>query len=446
MKKSVLFSGIFVIGLIGFLYVYYYPRLGIATGFASKMVCSCHFISGRDKDEIKKNVLHHSILPYVQIDINEAEKSVTSSFFGLKKKRAYYKTGVGCVLSPNGQRPDFVYTRNDVMFDEDTLASDFEWVEGVTSGVDKQKLMSVVETAFDDGKTFSQKRTSTVLVIHRDTMIAEMYAPPVHKDMPQLGWSMTKSLMNTFAGLMVLNGKVDPAQNSLFPEWVNDERKNITLNDLLFMNSGLEWNEDYEKVSDVTSMLYESPNVAVIPLSKKQAHKPATFWMYSSGTSNLVSKYLRDRFGNDEAYHSYMYRRLFKPLGMESVIMETDATGNYIGSSYTFATARDWAKFGMLYKNNGMWMGKRILPEHWVQYTTSEAQGSDGQYGAHFWLGKNSKTFPSAPKDMFYADGYQGQFVLIIPSYDLVIVRLGYSDFDADTFLKKILEVIPKKQ
>jgi CubicO group peptidase (beta-lactamase class C family) len=442
---------LFVAGILltlTILVVIFYPRLGIATGFAAKAMCSCVFVGDRQMDEVKQNVLYHSILPWADLDVDNQNKTVSASIFGLQTKKAYYKEGAGCILSPSGQTPDFIFSRNDMIFGEDTMASPFQWTEGSTFGLDKDKLNKAVESVFDKEENKPEKRTTAVLVIHRDTLVAEMYARPFDKNKRQLGWSMTKSLMNTFVGLMVQNGKVDLANKNLFQNWQDDNRKNITVNDLLLMSSGLDWEEDYTKVSDVTKMLYESPDVTMIPLQKKLTFEPGKKWKYGSGQTNLISKYLRDQFANDEAYHSYLYRRLFIPLGMESMILETDAKGNFIGSSYAFATPRDWARFGLLYLHDGVWLGKRLLPDYWVNYTRTPAADSQGKYGAHFWLNKGFSHFKNAPDDMFFADGYQGQYIFIIPSLHVVIVRLGAGEdgFDANNFLKEVVASFPTGQ
>lgn len=424
----------------------FYPRLIIATGFAAKITCSCLYVANRKLDEVTQTNLYHSILPYVKVSHDAQKKTVTASFFGLQKQEAIYKEGVGCVLMAKGRQPSFLYKRFDAAMEADTLMSEFSWIEGSTKNMDKSKLDVAVSSFFDQDGSIPGKRTTAVLVIHHDTLVAEKYASAFDKTTPLAGWSMTKSILNAFVGLMVQNGKLDPSNNRLFREWDQDERSKITLHDLLQMQSGLTWEEDYTKVCDVTKMLYDSPNVTDIPKTAQAEFTPGTQWKYSSGTTNLISGYLRNKFGNDEAYHSYIYRRLAEPLGMESFIMETDVTGNYVGSTYGWATPRDWAKFGRLYLHDGVWQGKRLLPDYWVNYTRTPAEFSKGQYGAHFWLNKEHCLFKDAPEDLYFMDGYQGQFVFIIPSLDLIIVRMGSGDkhFDANAFLKGVIESLEK--
>jgi CubicO group peptidase (beta-lactamase class C family) len=229
-------------------------------------------------------------------------------------------------------------------------------------------------------------------------------------------------------------------------EWANDERKNITLNNLLHMNSGLEFNEGYSTVmlTDVTTMLTKKGDMGSYTASKKELVKPDSIWNYSSGTSNLIEDYLRSVIGNDEDYLAYPRKNLFSITGMQSVVWEPDASGTFVGSSYIYATARDYARFGLLYLHNGNWLGNQLLPEDWVQYTTMPAKGSEGDYGAHFWI-NSSGEYPGVPTDLFYADGHDGQFIYIIPSKNLVVVRNGFSPgdmFNEKTFLKTICDAV----
>ncbi|HRO74512.1 MAG TPA: serine hydrolase, partial [Saprospiraceae bacterium] len=184
---------------------------------------------------------------------------------------------------------------------------------------------------FNSDDNLTTKQTTSILVIHNDTLVAERYAPPFDRNMSQLGWSMTKSWMNAYIGLLVKDSLTGIDKSNLFPEW-QDERKDITLKNLLNMDSGLQWNEDYKTVSDATRMLYFSEDVSAIALSKPLTYSPGTHWYYSSGTTNLISKYIRNLSGKETDYLSYLKNRLFNKLGMTSAFIETDESGLLIGS------------------------------------------------------------------------------------------------------------------
>jgi len=236
----------------------------------------------------------------------------------------------------------------------------------------------------------------------------------------------------------------------LFAEWDNDERKNITIDQLLHANSGLEWDEAYATPSPATNMLFTKANMGKYAMSYNLEYEPGTHFEYSTGTTNILSRVIRRKTG--QHYYRFPYNALFLKTGMYSAVLETDAAGTYVGSSYCFATARDWAKFGLLYLNDGVANGLRILPKGWVAYTRTPARGAImGEYGAHFWLnagapGNPSKRlYPLVPTDCFWADGYQGQSVWIIPSKQLVVVRLALQQgdkLDENRFLAGVLQAL----
>ena len=444
MLKKIMLTTTLVLSLllIGVGYKFY-PQLGVATGYAAKKVCTCTYVADRSKEEVQQNDLYFSILPMVKSTLNKSLESVTSTFFGLSPQTAIYKPGLGCVLI---QGEDDYHVKFPSELDTAEQSEVLNEQPLATEGIDLSKLKNAIDDEFNVDGNLSTKQTTAIIVIHRDTLIAERYAPPFTRDMSQLGWSMTKSWMNAFAGILVKDGLISIEHDHLFPEWKNDHRKDIKLKHLLNMDSGLEWNEDYATVSDATRMLYYSEDVSSIALSKTLAHNPGIEWYYSSGTTNLLSRYYRNILGNESTYLTFLKQRLFDVLNMSSAFIETDESGTMIGSSYGYATPRDWAKFGLLYLHDGIWQGKRILPEGWVDFTKTVVDGSNGKYGAQFWLNQNGIQYPDAPHDMIIADGFLGQYVFVIPSYDVVIVRMGTgkASFDTNIFLKNVLSALPK--
>lgn len=255
---------------------------------------------------------------------------------------------------------------------------------------------------------------------------------------------MTKSITSAVLGVLEKQGRIDLQQDHLFPEWEKDGRSKITLNNLLHMNSGLAWEEDYTEISDVTKMLFLSEDMTGVQLKKELVGEPGSIWNYSSGTSNLLSGFIRDQFKSHQDYLNFWYTNFIDKIGMYSMTVETDLAGNYVGSSYSWATARDWAKFGLLYLNKGNWNGDQILNEDWIKSTARPVAGSEGQYGAHFWLNSGG-IYPDVPRDLFSANGFQGQHVFIIPSKDLVVVRFGlveHPDFDINVFLREVIAAV----
>lgn len=443
--KKIIKYGLLVV-VLTVIYVVYsnYPRLNIITGFASKSVCSCTFEAGRDLQSIEAGDNDIDLVNYAKNEINFEEKSVTSTVFGLKKRKAIYKEGIGCILVPEKNtnvaldafKPNRKISQSSLPFPY----GNEQQKDSVFSNINYKALGLAVENAFDsEGEKL--KRTRAVVVIYKNHIIAEKYTSGFSKETKLLGWSMTKSITNAVIGVLEKQGKITLDQNNLFKEWENDERSKITLNDLLHMNSGLEWVEDYNTISDVTKMLFLESDMTKTQLNKPLIGAPNNSWNYSSGTTNLLSGFIRNQFKTHQEYLDFWYAELIDKIGMNSMVIETDLAGNYIGSSYSWATAHDWAKFGLLYLHKGNWNGEQLLNESWVNYSATPTNGSNGEYGAHFWLNAGGK-YPNAPKDLFSCNGYQGQHVFIIPSKDIVIVRFGLTEdpeFNFDEFLSEIL-------
>jgi CubicO group peptidase (beta-lactamase class C family) len=207
------------------------------------------------------------------------------------------------------------------------------------------------------------------------------------------------------------------------------------------MNSGLEWDENYDEISDATKMLFLERDMTKMQEEKSLTGKTNASWNYASGTTNLLSGILRRQFPTHEAYLDFWYTDFIDKIGMNSMVVESDLAGNYVASSYAWATARDWAKFGLLYLHNGNWNGEELFTKKWVDYVTTPTPTSNGTYGAQFWLNAE-KQFKEVPANMYFADGYQGQRVYILPDQDLVIVRFGLSWFEENEFLKGVIKSI----
>ena len=436
--------------LIAILLKSQFPKLYIATGYGAKAMATAVFVSGRDPQLVQSFDLNYSLVKYTRSKIDFKNKSVTTSFWGMAKQTAVYREGFGCCLvgnSPMDSLQNFSFT---IPLLKRSGVWHIPWPNGeqkkdtLFPEIDTLKLKSAVEGAF--GSPAIDKRwTAAVVVLYKGELIAEKYSDElgITPDTRIWGWSMSKSVMNAMAGVITNQKKLDVKASAPVSLWLNDRRRDITINDLMQMSSGLKWDEDYGDISSVTTMLYRSADCYKVAADVPFQMKPGTEWKYSSGTTNILSGIMRNLIGNDKAYHEFPYREIFNKIGISTMILETDAAGNFVGSSYSNASARDWARFGLLYYNDGVWKGDTILPQGWVKYTTTPATESKGEYGAQFWL-NNSKGLPDAPADMFYCDGHRGQRIFIIPSRKLVVVRLGFSEegFDHNQFLKGILNAI----
>lgn len=423
MKKIlIIFLVLLLLGIV-FLVTRYYPQLQVANGYAAKKMCSCTFIADRDQEDIQNTDLGTSPLSLTRTHIDRADKSVKTSLFGLAPRVAVFRNQLGCILL-DGQddfHQDFKAKRDDQRNAPLPFAP-----------TNSPQLEAAIDIAFSDSA-----QTRAVVVIHHDTVIAERYAHDFTSNTPINGWSMTKSISSTLIGILVKQGKLKLTDDHLFPDW-KDDRKQITLEDLLQMQSGLNFEEDYSKISNATNMLFRSENVAEIALKQPLTYSPGEHWHYSSGTSNLLSQLIRNTIKNDSLYHVFPYEALFDKIGMESAILETDESGTFVGSSFCFATPRDWGKLGLLYLHEGSYRGVQIVDSSWVDFVRKPASTSEANYGGHFWLNQGGK-YEEVPRDMFSCNGFQGQFVFIFPSHDLVIVRMGLTKkMDFNRFLASI--------
>ncbi len=444
--KKLLFP-ILVLIIAGIIYAFNQfirPQLQVANGYAAKKMCSCTFIAGRDQESIQTDDLDIGPLGMTNTVIDNVSKRATTTFFGLVSRTAEYRGNLGCVLLVDGDDYDvnFVTNRPEVPADSLWPIGRSVSYDNVPDEVDLVGLKETVRNAFDASMNMEEKRTRAIVVVYKGQLLHELYANGFDQDTEILGWSMTKSITSTLVGIMVKNQLMSLEDKKLFSQW-QDDRAEITLRDLLRQQSGLVFEENYGSVSDATRMLYISDQVSEIPMGKPLIHPIGTNWYYSSGTSNLVSQLLRNSMESDQAYWSLAYDSLFNKIGMSSAVLETDESGTFIGSSYTYATPRDWARFGQLYLNNGNWFGDQVIDSSWVDFVRTPAPGSDGKYGGHFWLNVEGVAMPDVPEDAYSCNGFQGQYVFVIPSYDLVVVRMGLSEqFDTNEFLKNILDNI----
>jgi CubicO group peptidase (beta-lactamase class C family) len=444
--------------------------LPLGTGFVAKYLCSSTFISQRNPEIVFQEDVApiNPISLAVDYQVNREQKSVSADSFGLFTTTAIYREGCGCSLingttEENMRQQTFYKLTSDE--NRPVRRNDLPWPEGsqepvdpASQGIDPTRLQNALDAAFAEPGPNKLRKTRAIIVVYDGRLVAERYAHGFHKDMPLLGWSMSKSVTNALVGIQVKNQGLDIKAPASVSEWQNEgnPRREITLDQLLRMSAGLEFEESYLPPDDTTRMLYQSYDFAAYAANKPLAAKPDTEWNYSSGAANIIARIVRQTAEkNSPEYYTFIRKKLFDKIGMYSAVMEPDSSGTFVGSSYTFATARDWARFGLLYLQDGVWQGERILPRGWVKYsTTPTPQAPRGEYGALFWLNAGSpsdpevRRWPSAPRDAFAALGFQEQKVIIIPSKKLVLVRLGATtdrkSWNSDEFIANVLAAIPK--
>lgn len=437
-------------------------------GYKAKILCSGIFVSNRDEESIlSKDLSYPPDLNIINAKVDYENKSVTTSVFGIIKEKAIYRAGQGCTILSDKSEAELRSQSAEILAPLPENPETVPWPTGdlmlsgeIPPNVDRELLDEAMLKVFFEHHPERPRRTRAVVVVYDGKIISEHYAPGFSKNTLLLGWSMTKSVTNALVGILVGQGKLSIYDPASVPEWKEpgDPRGDITLDQLLRMSSGLKFFEAYAEnpLSDVSTMLFHKPDTGAFAANMPLETEPDQKWSYSSGTTNIISRVIRQTIGNQAEYASFPRRVLFNRIGMRSAIMEMDASGTYVGSSYMYATARDWARFGLLYLNDGVWEGERILPEGWVAFSsTPTSTAPQGLYGAHFWLNRGTpnnpedRPFPQLPTDMFLAQGVQGQAVVIIPSFKLVIVRLGmshYGDWGFVSLVEDILHAIKKSK
>ncbi len=433
----------------GFWYAWHaFPAV---SGYGAKDMCSAIYLQHRNPSDITKDYQDEFPLSIGEFTWNQKDSSVTGSVWGFAKRKAIYRQFIGCTLVND-------FTENEIRaqhFDKptapeinsDTVAWPYgdKLNESFPAELNKSLLDKAVDNVLNETKDDKPVYTRAVLVVYNGQIVAEKYAPGFDKHTVMLGWSMSKSLTAALIGILVKQGKLSVNDPAPVPEWKDNKKEAIKLLHLLQQTSGLDFKENYSWPSEVTDMLFNKGDMAAYTAALPLKYEPGKVFNYSSGNSNILSRIIRNTVGENE-YTGFPYRALFHKINAYSFLLEPDASGTYIGSSYSYATARDFARFGLLYYNNGWWNGEQILPGNWVEESIQpSAADRQKKYGYQFWLNgyqekdSTKHLYPDVPGDMYNADGYGGQDVYIIPSKKLVVVRLGLHKINENKFLKEVI-------
>lgn len=433
-----------IVVIITYVYITQVPKLNIISGYASKYVATSVYYSGHSLEHINTHDNNIPLIKLASSSVDQNNQTASADVYGLINRTAVYREGIGSLLvQEEASEIDELLVPNRIL-NTSTLPyphGQGDPIDTLLLNVNYKALNKAVASAFEHNEV---QKTRSVLVLYKGYLITERYADSYTKDTPILGWSMTKSIIATLYGILQYRGELSVNDPLGFDSWENDKRAQLTINHMLRMQSGLEWDEDYSGISDVTKMLFLSKDMADVQIQKPLIAEPTEIWNYSSGTSNLLSKKLKDYFDSDQAYIDFLYTDFADKIGMNSLLVEQDGSGTYVSSSYGWASTRDWGKFGQLYLQNGIWNNKSLFDQSWVDYISTPTEHSNGEYGAHFWLNAGG-LYPNVPKDLFSSNGHDGQYVYIIPSEDLVVVRTGLSetkDYNANVLLSGIINSI----
>lgn len=425
---------------------------GIAAAFQAKQLCSEHFVADREPERIVADDLPQ-LLPALLVQtmswqVDGGARMVRVAYPGLTVATARYRSGQGCALLPGeGDEREAVTDGGEILAAPGAHATS-DWPVAPRSD---PALDRALNQLFDvDAHAHPPFRTRAVVIVHEGHIVAERYASGFDAGSRFAGWSIAKSVVHALTGVLVLQGRLHPDDPVPIGEWRADARRHITWQQLLQMRSGLDFDESYANpLSDVDRMLFGSPQAARIPMNAKLAAPPGTAWKYESGSTNLLAHAWRAVLPPED-YARFAEQALFKRIGMDSAVLEMDASGAYVGSSFIYATARDYARFGWLYAMDGVWNGERILPRGWARHAGEAAPGAaGGLYGAHFWRAvpaEHLRDFAGPVPEMLHATGFGGQRITIMPARRIVIVRLGAAArvdvFDPWPFTARVLQIL----
>lgn len=411
-----------------FAWLYFAPPelIRVGSGYAAKIVCSNVFIAGRDPDEVLEVDVQapgHPLLKPMRVSVDRAAGTVTAGLLGfLGQSTAIAREGMGCASVPDGD----VERARAVQVPQAPVApssSEAPWPAGERVGQASAEIAAILG---DDDLAGPGMRA--IVVVKDGRIVGERYGEGFSASLPLLGWSMSKTVNAAIIGTLIREGRMRVDASHLFPGWEGDGRAGITIADLMAMSGGLVFNEDYGAVADVTRMLYLEPDMAGFAAAKEQGEPAGKAFSYSSGTSVLLSRLWQQALDDPQQALQWPRRALFGPLGMSSAVIEADARGTFVGSSYIYATARDWARFGLFLLDDGVWGGKPILPAGFVSWMREPAPASDGIYGrGQLWLEApdSNGARMGVPADTFWLKGHDGQTAAVIPSRRMVVVRMG---------------------
>ncbi|BFM11914.1 serine hydrolase [Simiduia litorea] len=435
---SLLLAGVFWLGP-----AYIIAAPSVATGMGAKLACSSKYVSGLTEQQAKNDLTSYSpILAELAVHFDDQTQTVVTSFYGFSASASFHP-GLGCAI-------DFAGTdaRQGVVVPA-LVSAPGEWPLGSKVNTIDPDLQAVLDQILSaDNAAGLESRA--LLLVQGDRIVAESYAPGIGPQSQLLGWSMGKSVTAIAIGRLLYEDRLRLDETDLFSEWRNDERKHIAVKDLLTMTDGLDFDEIYAPGKDVTRMLFTEPNAASFALQSSALHEPGSHFNYSSGSANILSALVQQRSGASlQGNVSFLDASLYKPLGLTHALFESDAGGTLVGSSYFYASARDWARLGLLMLNKGEINGQRLLTREFVEMASSpNASSNEKAYGFQFWLnaGDASLRWPNVPKDAYAAMGNRSQIVMIMPSDSLVFVRLGWTngEYPTDANIAKVVAAARK--
>ncbi|WP_231756975.1 serine hydrolase domain-containing protein [Microbulbifer elongatus] len=416
--------------LLGFSITELGNAVRVSTGMGAKLACSGRYLSGFDHTRNLNDLASYSPANrLLDLVYDDQAKRVTATLMGMGETSATFRPGLGCTLDIGDS------SALDQVTVKPLAASSAPWPSG-SGAPDIDPTLQKTLNAMLSQDSASGLNTRALLVVQDGKLVAESYSDGITPQTPLLGWSMGKSVTAMLVARLQAVQPDNDTSSPLFPQW-SDERSQISLENLLQMSSGLAFDETYAPGSDATEMLFGAHSASDIALQSPLAHPPGSYFSYSSGTTNLLARWVYEQLGAaPQASVDFFQQQLLAPLAMANTTFEVDGSGVFVGSSYLYAPARDWARLGQLMLNGGEWEGTALLPEGWVtSASTPNASTNEPRYGYQFWLngGGESLRYPELPADSYFMLGNRAQAVMISPSTNTVVVRLGWTKGDYPT-------------
>ncbi len=435
-----------------------------AAAWGAHHLCAGLFVVGRDYQRDPDAVVAQDIAPFpafrweqsFQYDVDHGEQRVTVKAPGAPARTATYYDDQGCVIHARDSG-EIHFEPVDVLSNlpdpsvQPWPTGDLDAHAALPPEADVEAFNATLDWAMND----AGQNTRALVVVYQGKIIAERYAPGFTGHTPQISWSQGKSITAALVGVLVQHGELELDQPAPVPEWHQDPadpRREITVGDLLHMSSGLDFKNygvsdslSYTKENEHFVIYFDAVNIFEHAINQPLDIPPNSQFRYRNSDPLTLGRIVRQTVeARGEDYLTFPQRALFDRIGMRNVVLETDTYGNFIMTGYDFASAHDWARFGLLHLWDGVWEGERILPEGWVEFvSTPTPTDPRKRYGGLFWLNAGG-ALPDVPRDAFWAAGFMGQNTVVIPSLDMVVVRLGPSPGGSNGYLNRVIGGVMK--
>ena len=426
-------------------------------------LCAGLWVVGRVTKRTPEQILAQDIAPFRDFSwdksfaytVDDAKRTVTVRGAGIPARMATFNGDQGCSILPRGDTA--IHFKPIAVPRNLPAAATQPWPMG-DADADADYVNLGVGNALQWALEQTEHNTRAIVVVHKGKIVAERYALGWTKDTPQISWSAGKSITAALVGIIVQRGQVKVDDVAPIKEWrgKEDPRREIRVRDLLRMSSGLDFvnlglngPDSFTKDNKHMRIYFDGLNVFEHAVNQPQELAPNTQFRYRNSDPLTLGRIVKEAVeAKGENYLTFPQRALFDKIGARNFVLETDAWGNFIMTGFDYGSARDWARFGLLHLWDGIWQGERILPDDWLEFISTPAPADKNKgYGGLWWLNRGGQ-WKGVPEDAIRASGHMGQYTMVIPSRDAVIVRLGPSPRGSDAYftelVTRVLRALPQ--